>query len=76
MRTVTINIDGDSIDRIVLNELQQMRGFLLNDLKQRQEGSTYGIFHMDPTADIEAIQKLIDAVELVMNYFVVPENSV
>lgn len=76
MPTVTVNIDSESVDRIVVNELETMRGFLLKDLKHRQEGGTNGIFHTDPTADIETIQKNIDALELVMNYFIVPENSV
>jgi hypothetical protein len=70
MPKVTVELDWDTVDGIVVSQLQDSRKGLISDLEQRKKkGSKGGIFSTDRKKDIILIKEHIDAFEMVIKYF-------
>lgn len=68
-RKVTVELDWDTVDSIVQNELQSVYESLKCDLERRAEGKTWGIFAKDEAEDIAQIAEHIYALELILKYY-------
>jgi len=70
MPKVSIELDWDTVEDIVVNQLHDAREGLIEDLEERQgEGRRGGIFDNDKDKDIILIKAHIDAFALAIKYF-------
>jgi len=70
MSKVTVELGWETVDEIVLNQLQDAYSGLIEDLEERQgEGRRGGIFDNDKDKDIILIKAHIDAFALAVKYF-------
>lgn len=70
MSKVTVELGWETVDEIVLNQLQDAYSGLIEDLEERQgEGRRGGIFDNDKDTDIILIKAHLDAFKLVIKYF-------
>ena len=66
--TVTVEIDIDAADKIVIANLNSMLECLEEDLKNRKE-SGMAIFENDKKKDIERLKEHIKAFKMVIKYY-------
>lgn len=72
-REVTLNIDDEIVDTILVAYLNDTMANLVKSLGERWAGEeTLGLFYDDVDRDIEEIKKHIDALRLVINYISIP----
>ena len=72
-REVTLTIDDEIVDTILVAYLNDTMASLVKSLGERWAGEDkLGLFHNDVDRDIEEIKKHIDALRLVINYISVP----
>ena len=70
MPKVNIELDWETVDDIVLSQLQDAYSGLITDLEERQnESRRGGIFDNNKKKDIILIKAHIDAFEMVIKYF-------
>jgi hypothetical protein len=72
MTKITVELDIEQFDTMVVNELIRTREAFLNDLGNNNHVFVYGDQEED---DIE-IQKRIDALELLLKWYATPEQLV
>ncbi len=70
MPKVTVELDWDTVDNIVVQQVTDARDGLIEQLEERK-GSGYkgGVFDNNKKKDIILIKAHIDAFELVIKYF-------
>lgn len=73
---VEIDINSDTADFLIVENLKQTISSLKADLKARKKDScySYGIFSNDKEEDLVEIAKHIDAFKLTLSYFEVKDN--
>lgn len=72
-REVTLKIDDEIVDTILVAYLNDTMASLVKSLGERWAGEeTLGLFYDDVDKDIEEIKKHIDALRLVINYISIP----
>lgn len=69
MKKVTVELDWDTVDGIVKQELASMRDNLANDLENRKNDQGMAIFEHDKDNDIKLIQEHINAMTMVLRYY-------
>jgi hypothetical protein len=70
----TIELDYEMVDKIVLKQLQDTRQCYLEDLESIKNGISRHIFVFgDDEADVAEIQKHIDALDLLIEHYWIPE---
>jgi len=68
-RKVTIELDWDTVDRIVVQELEEnLEGFILSLEQIKSIGTTDGIFSQDPEQDAKDLEEHIKACKLMIAY--------
>lgn len=73
MRKVTVELDWETVDGIVKQEMTAMRDQLKEDLAKRKAGTGMAIFEVDKKKDIAIIKDHIDAFETTLSYYGVKE---
>lgn len=68
MSKVTVELDAEVVDGIILDELLQTRSSLLEDYMR----GTVGVFDFDPKEDRRQIGEVIKAIETVIDWYSVP----
>lgn len=68
MANVQINLTDELIDSIVVKQLQECRSVFLSDLGQNNSVFAWD----DPEEDDKEIQKHIDALDIILNWFATP----
>ena len=70
MPKVTVELDWETVDNIVLSQLQDAYSGLTEELEVRENGGNRGgIFDTDKDTDIILIKAHIDAFKLAVKYF-------
>jgi hypothetical protein len=70
MQKITVELDWETVDRIVAEQVIDARNGLVEDLEEREgEGRRGGIFDNDKDKDIILIKAHIDAFDMVIKYF-------
>ena len=70
MPKVMVELDWETVEDIVVNQLHDARSGLIEDLEERQgEGRRGGIFDNDKDKDIILIKAHIDTFALAIKYF-------
>ena len=70
MPKVNIELDWETVDNIVLSQLQDAYSGLVTDLEEREGlGRRGGIFDTDKDTDIILIKAHLDAFKLAIKYF-------
>jgi len=75
VRKVTVELDWDTVDNIVKQELASLKDNLKDDLKKRKAGKGIAVFETDKTLDVALIKEHIEAFDLVLKYYGVGENE-
>lgn len=70
--TVSLEVNAETLEQIVIQELVGLHTSLSRDLKDRKAGKKIGIFDMDKGVDIATINGHIFAVETVLRYYATP----
>lgn len=70
--TVSLEVESDVIEQIVLQELVYLRTSLMRDLRDRKGGKKIAIFDQDKELDIATLNGHIFAVETVLRYYATP----
>ena len=65
----TITVEWEQVLSIICHELSTDLDNLKEDLEKRKSGNGMAYFHHDQEKDIEAIEKHIDALQLVLEYY-------
>lgn len=68
MSKVTVELDGETVDGIIVNELMETRACLLKDY----EKGTTAVFDFDIKEDRRRIGEVIKALELVIDWYSAP----
>jgi hypothetical protein len=68
-RKVTVELDWNTIDGIVKQELVSLKANLQEDLKKRKKGTGMAIFETDKTTDLALIKEHIEAFNLILRYY-------
>jgi len=74
VRKVTVELDWDTVDNIVKQELASLRANLKEDLKKRRAGKGMAIFETDKTLDVALIKEHIEAFDLILKYYGVKDE--
>jgi len=69
MSMVTVKLDHDTVDGIVVDQLIDTLENLQDDLEKRKDGSGLAIFEHDPKEDIKVLRDHVDAFKIVLSYF-------
>ena len=67
--TVTVEIDMDAADKIVVSNLNCMLECLENDYELRKEGRGMAIFENDKDEDLKILKKHIKSFKTVLKYY-------
>jgi hypothetical protein len=73
-RKVTVELDWNTIDGIVKQELVSLKANLQEDLKKRKKGTGMAIFETDKTTDLALIKEHIEAFKLILKYYGVKDE--
>jgi hypothetical protein len=68
MNKITVEIDAEAVDQIIVDQLFETRASLLIDF----ERGTSRVFSLDPKEDRKQIRKMIRSLERVIGWFTVP----
>jgi len=68
-KSITIDLDYDTIDRIATSSMKSVLENLEIDLKKRKDDSGMAIFETDKEADIALMEKHVEAFKLVLEYY-------
>lgn len=70
----TIDLDYEMVDKIIFESLKSTHESFVYDLEQIKQGKSVNVFHWgDDEADVAEIQKHIDALELLIEWYRIPE---
>ena len=70
MPKVTVELDWDTVDGIVVQQVTDARDGLIEQLEERKgKGNKGGVFDNNKKKDIILIKAHIDAFEMVIKYF-------
>ena len=70
MPKVTVELDWDTVDNIVVQQVTDARERLIEELEERKgNGNKGGVFDNNKKKDIILIKAHIDAFEMVIKYF-------
>ena len=69
VRKVTVELDWDTVDNIVKQELASLKDNLEQDLKKRKKDTGMAIFETDKEADIILIKEHIEAFNVILRYY-------
>lgn len=70
----TIELDYEMVDKIVFAQLQETRDMFAKDLEEIKNGTSRNIFVWgDDEVDVIEIQKHIDALNLLIEWYRIPE---
>ena len=69
MKMVTVKLDYDTVDGIVVDQLIDTLENLKSDLENRKEGRGLAIFEHDKEEDVKIISEHVDAFKVVLSYF-------
>lgn len=70
MKKVTVELDWDTVDNIVKQELVSCLENLKTDLKNRKsKNSGLAVFSTDKKVDVALLKDHIDAVNMVLSYY-------
>jgi hypothetical protein len=70
MPKINVELDWETVDNIVIQQIIESRDGLIMDLERRKKKNNQGgIFDNDKKKDIILIKTHIDAFELVIKYF-------
>jgi hypothetical protein len=70
MQKVTVELDWDTVDNVVVQQVTDARDDLIEQLEERKgNGNKGGVFDNNKKKDIILIKEHIDAFELVIKYF-------
>ena len=72
--TVSLEVEADVIEQIVVQELVGLHTSLSRDLKDRKAGKRIGVFDMDKDIDIATLNGHLFAVETVLKYYTTPDQ--
>jgi len=75
VRKVTVELDWDTVDNIVKQELASLKNNLKQDLKKRKAGKGIAVFDTNKTLDVARIKEHIEAFDLILKYYGVGENE-
>ena len=70
MNKVTVELNAEAVDGIIVDELMLTRASLLEDY----ERGTTGVFDFDPKEDRRQIGEVIKAIEKVIDWYSVPDS--
>lgn len=68
-KSVTVELDWDTIDRITTSSMKSLVENLEADLEERKADTGMAIFEKDKESDIALIEKHIEAFKLVLKYY-------
>lgn len=68
-KSITVELDWDTIDRIITSSMKSLVESLEADLEKRKDDTGMAIFEKDKEADIALIEKHIEAFKLVLKYY-------
>jgi hypothetical protein len=75
--TVTVELDYETVDKVIYAQLVDTRDTFLSDIESYKNGKHANIFFWgEPEKDIEEIQKHIDALNIVIECFRIPGYEV
>lgn len=74
MNKYTVELDFDTIDRIVVEQLQYTKDSMARDLKLRCNGEGMAIFSTDIDKDVREIAKHVEAASLILSYYGVKDE--
>ena len=66
---VTVELDWDTVDGIVKQELRGLRENLRQDLRKRKDDEGVAIFDTDKKTDIALIKDHIEAFDTILRYY-------
>jgi len=69
MNMVTVKLDYETVDGIVVDQLIDTLENLQDDLERRKDGSGLAIFEHDLKEDIKVLRDHVDAFKIVLSYF-------
>ena len=68
MSKITVELDAEAVDKVIVEELVETRSRLLDDY----ERGTVGVFDFDPKEDRRQIGEMIKSLEKVIDWYSVP----
>ena len=69
MSKVTVELESDVVDRIVVQALKNQYNGLKKDLdRRRNDEETFGIFYTDKVKDVACIWRHLDSIKIVLSY--------
>jgi len=69
MNKLTVELEWDAVDSIVVQALKKQYNDLKKDLDRRlNDEETFGSFFSDKVEDIAEIQKHLDSIKIVLSY--------
>ena len=75
MNKLTVELEWDAVDSIVVQALKKQYNDLKEELDRRLNGKeTLGIFSNDKEEDIAEIQKHLDSIKTVLSYNMIHEE--
>lgn len=66
--SITVDLDPEMVDQIIVDQLFETRSALLKDY----ERGTAKVFSLDPKEDRKQIRKMIRSLERVISWYTVP----
>ena len=69
MKKVTVELDYDTVDGIIVDQLVDTLENLQDDLEKRKDGSSLAVFEHDPKQDVKILRDHVDAFKIVLSYF-------
>lgn len=69
MTQVTVELDSDTVDHIVTQQLTQALGSLTRDAARVGTDRAFAIFAHDPAKDLAEIQRHCAALQLILAYY-------
>ena len=68
-KRLTVELDYETTDRIVVLDLRDMYDDFCNDLEQRKNDLGCAIFEMDKDQDIKFIKKHLKAMRMILRFY-------
>jgi len=69
VRNITVELNCNTVDDIIKQELISIQDNLIDDLRKREKGKGTAIFETDKTLDVALIKEHIEAFDLVLKYY-------
>lgn len=66
---ITVKLDWDTVDGIIVDQLESALETLKVDYENRKSDSGMAIFDIDKKTDIKLIKKHIKAIKLILSYY-------